>query len=130
VNDTNEIRISGRLGTDPELRFSPSGKPFAEFRLASSRYWTSPDGQKQEETTWFSVRIYGDHAADVATAFHKGDPILVTGRVSLEQWTGKDGTPRATIRITSFDPPQPVEPKTTAATPKPPEETDHEDLPF
>ena len=55
----NKVMIIGNLGRDPELRYTPGGKPVTSFSLASSRTWVSSDGDRREETEWFNVVSWG-----------------------------------------------------------------------
>ena len=51
----NKVMIIGNLGRDPEMRYTPSGKPVTTFSVATSRTWSTSDGEKREETEWFNV---------------------------------------------------------------------------
>ncbi|HVO42031.1 MAG TPA: single-stranded DNA-binding protein, partial [Aggregatilineales bacterium] len=58
----NKVMIIGHLGRDPELRYTPSGRPVASFSVATSRTWTSAEGDRREETEWFNVVAWGNLA--------------------------------------------------------------------
>jgi single-strand DNA-binding protein len=58
----NKVMIIGHLGRDPELRYTPSGRPVASFSVATSRSWTSSEGERREETEWFNVVAWGNLA--------------------------------------------------------------------
>jgi len=58
----NKVMIIGHLGRDPEMRYTPSGKPVTTFNVATSRTWNSADGEKHSETEWFTVVTWGNLA--------------------------------------------------------------------
>ena len=55
----NRIMIIGNLGSEPEMRFTPNGKPVTSFRVATNRVYTAPEGEKRQETDWFTVVTWG-----------------------------------------------------------------------
>ena len=67
----NTIVLVGNLGRDPELRYTTSGDPVADFSVATSERRRGPDGQRQEQTTWFRVSAFGNLADIVAQYLHK-----------------------------------------------------------
>ncbi len=95
----NKVILVGNLGRDPELRYTPSGQPVANFSLATNERWTSPDGSKQEVTTWHRVVAWGRLAEFVQQYLTKGIKVYVDGRLSNRQWTTKNGETRTTVEI-------------------------------
>ena len=85
----NKVILVGNLTRDPELRYTPSGKAIAKFGMATSRAWTTDTGEKKEETTFVDVDSFGRQAEVVSQYFKKGRPILVEGRLKLDQWDDK-----------------------------------------
>src|SRR5206468_6295131 len=77
------------LTRDPELRYTPKGMAIAKVGLAINRNWTSESGEKKEEVTFVDVDIFGRTAENVAQYMKKGRPILVEGRLRLDQWDDK-----------------------------------------
>ena len=79
----------GNLTRDPELRYTPKGMAIAKIGLAVNRNWTSESGEKKEEVTFVDVDIFGRTAENVAQYMKKGRPILIEGRLRLDQWDDK-----------------------------------------
>ena len=86
----NKILLLGNLGSDPEVRFLPSGKPTAQFSLATNRRY-KVEGQLKEETEWFSVVAFG-RLAEIASEFlKKGKQVFIEGRMRTRNWTDNSG---------------------------------------
>ncbi|MCL4505055.1 MAG: single-stranded DNA-binding protein [Chloroflexi bacterium] len=86
----------------------PSGDPVTSFSVATDRAWNNRDGQKQKETTWFRVSVFGKQAENVNTYLHKGSMVLVEGRLNVDAKTGgprtytrQDGTVGANFDLTA-----------------------------
>ncbi len=88
----NKVMIIGYLGRDPELRYTPSGRPVASFSVATSRSWTSADGDRREETEWFNVVAWGNLAEICKTHLSKGQQVYVEGRLQTRGWEDEQGT--------------------------------------
>ncbi len=93
--------IVGRLGGDPEMRYTPSGVPVTSFGVAVNKRWTDQNGEQQEKTTWFRVTAWRKLAENCAQYLHKGSLVFVEGDVDASAWTGQDGKPRATLELTA-----------------------------
>ena len=93
----NNCTLSGRVGTDPELRHLDNGTAVAKFRLAVNR------PGKKDETDWFQVDVWGKSAESCAEYVRKGRELVVAGSVHLETWTGRDGKAGATLRLNCRD---------------------------
>jgi len=85
----NKVILVGNLTRDPELRYTPKGMAIAKVGLAVNRNWTSESGEKKEEVTFVDVDIFGRTAENVAQYMKKGRPILIEGRLRLDQWDDK-----------------------------------------
>ena len=85
----NKVILVGNLTRDPELRYTPKGLAIAKVGLAVNRNWTSETGEKKEEVTFVDVDIFGRTAENVAQYMRKGRPILIEGRLRLDQWDDK-----------------------------------------
>ena len=85
----NRVILVGNLTRDPELRYTPKGMAIAKVGLAVNRNWTSESGEKKEEVTFVDVDIFGRTAENVAQYMRKGRPILIEGRLRLDQWDDK-----------------------------------------
>jgi len=103
------ITIVGNLGTDPTMRYTPSGQAVTNFNVATNRKYTASSGEKVNETTWFRVSVWGKQAESTNQYLHKGSKVLVEGRLNPDKqtggprlWTGNDGQPRASFEITAM----------------------------
>ena len=95
----NRVQIIGNLGTDPELRSTPSGARVANLSVATSRRWNDRQGQPQEKTEWHRV-IFWEKLAEVCEKYLKrGDRVYVEGSIEYRQYEGKDGQTRYITEI-------------------------------
>jgi single-strand DNA-binding protein len=85
----NKVILAGNLTRDPELRYTPSGKAIAKFGLAINRSWTTDTGEKKEEVTFVDIDAFGRQAEVISQYVKKGRPILIEGRLKLDQWDDK-----------------------------------------
>jgi len=96
----NKVILVGNLTRDPELRYTPKGVAIAKIGLAVNRVWTNESGEKKEETTFVDVDIFGRTAENVAQYMRKGSPILIDGRLRLDQWDDKQtGQKRSKLAV-------------------------------
>lgn len=95
----NRITVIGNLGNEPEMRFTPSGRPVTSFRVATNWRYTTPEGERKEETEWFSVVAWGRLAEQCNQFLTKGRLVYVEGRLRLRTWDGQDGQRRARNEI-------------------------------
>jgi len=95
----NKVMLIGRLGIDPELRYTQSGQPVASFRMATDESFTGQDGNRVERTEWHRVVVFGKQAEPVANYLHKGSQAYVEGSLQTRQWQAQDGTDRYTTEI-------------------------------
>jgi single-strand DNA-binding protein len=87
----NKVMIIGNLGRDPEMRYTPSGKPVTSFSLASSRSWVSSDGERREETEWFNVVAWGNLAEICNQHLAKRQQVYIEGRLQTRSWEDGNG---------------------------------------
>jgi single-strand DNA-binding protein len=87
----NKVMVIGNMGRDPELRFTPSGKPVTSFSLASSRSWIAPDGERREETEWFNVVAWGNLAEICSQKLYKSQQVYIEGRLQTRSWEDNNG---------------------------------------
>lgn len=85
----NKVILIGNLTRDPELRYTPKGTCIAKVGLAINRVWNDESGQKKEEVTFVDVDIFGRTAENVGQYMRKGRPMMVEGRLKLDQWDDK-----------------------------------------
>ncbi len=93
----NKVILIGRLGKDPELRYTPSGKAVASFSLATSERWTGQDGQKNESTTWHNIVAWGKQAELMKEYLRKGREVYIEGRIDNRTYDKKDGSGKGYI---------------------------------
>jgi single-strand DNA-binding protein len=86
----NKVMLIGNLTRDPELRYTPKGTAVADISLAINRNWTNDSGQKQEETTFVGVTLWGRQAELAQQYLTKGRPVYIEGRLSQESWDDKE----------------------------------------
>ncbi len=103
-----KLIIVGNLGRDPEMRYMPDGTQVTTLNIATNRRWNSPDGSKNEETTWFRVTLWRKDAENAAQYLSKGSRILVEGRLTPDKatggpkiWTRQDGSAGASYEVTA-----------------------------
>ena len=95
----NKIIMIGNMTRDPQLSYLPSNTPVVEFGLASNRRWKDQSGQQREETCFVDCRMFGRRAEVISKYTSKGSQILIEGRLQLDRWQDKDGSPRSKHRI-------------------------------
>lgn len=95
----NKIMVIGNLGTDPEMRFTPSGSQVTSFRLAATRNYTTSEGERKQETEWFTVTTWGKQAETCNQFLAKGRRAYVEGRLRTSSWEGQDGQKRFKTEI-------------------------------
>jgi single-strand DNA-binding protein len=82
----NKVMIIGNLGKDPEMKFTPSGKPVTTFSVAVGRMYKTPEGESREETEWFRVVAWNQLAEICNQYLHKGSKVYVEGRLQTRTW--------------------------------------------
>jgi len=87
----NKVMIIGNLGSEPEMRFTPNGNPVTSFRVATNRVFTTPDGERKEETEWFTIVAWGKLAEQCNQYLAKGKLVYAEGRLHTRSWEGQDG---------------------------------------
>jgi single-strand DNA-binding protein len=95
----NKVILIGNLGADPELRYTPSGQPVANFRIATSESWMDKQGQKQERTEWHRIVAWGKLAELVGEYLKKGRQVYIEGKLQTRQWEDRDKNKRFTTEI-------------------------------
>lgn len=95
----NKVMIIGRLGQDPEVRYTPGGQAVANFSVATSENWTDKGGQKQERTEWHRIVVWGRLAELCKDYLKKGKQVYIDGRLQTRNWDDKDGKKRYVTEI-------------------------------
>ena len=93
--------LIGNLGSDPEMRFTPDGKPVTSFRMATNRRYTTFAGESKEETDWFRITVWGKQAESCNQFLSKGKRVYVEGRLHARNWEGQDGQMRTSLEVTA-----------------------------
>jgi len=87
----NRVQLIGRLGKDPESRFTPTGKNVATFSLAVSERWKGADGESKEATEWVNVEAWGRLGEICQQYLHKGRLVFIEGRLKTDKYEDKGG---------------------------------------
>ena len=95
----NKVLLVGNLTRDPELKHTPSNQAVAQIGLAVNRQFNTKDGEKREETTFVDCEAWGRTAEVMSQYLSKGRPVLVEGRLKLDQWQDKDGNNRSKLKV-------------------------------
>jgi len=95
----NKVILVGNLGANPEMRFTQGGQAVANLRLATTERWTDRNGQKQEQTEWHRVVVWGKTAEIVGQYCTKGRQIYVEGRIRTRQWQDQQGQKRYSTEV-------------------------------
>jgi single-strand DNA-binding protein len=99
MSSLNKVMLIGRLGKDPEIRYTPDGSPVANFSLATSETWNDKSGTRQERTEWHNI-VAWNKLADLAKRYlAKGRQVYIEGRIRTREWDDKDGNKRRTTEI-------------------------------
>jgi single-strand DNA-binding protein len=114
------VSLLGNLGAEPEMRYTARGVQMTVFRVAVNQLRTGPEGERQENTEWFRVRVVG-HQAEYASRLAKGSRVFVAGRLDIGQYQTREGTQRTSYdvfadEVVSLSPrPREVEPEPVVA---------------
>jgi len=95
----NKVLLIGNVGADPEMRFTPSGIPVTSFSVATNRMFTSPDGERKQETTWFRIVAFRKQAESCSQFLTKGQRVYVEGSLRTRVWEGQDGQKRTSVEV-------------------------------
>ena len=96
----NKVILIGRLGSDPEVRYTPSGVAVANFNIATSEEWKDKDsGEKKERTEWHRIVAWRRLGEICGEYLSKGQQVYVEGRIQTNAWEDKEGNKRYTTEI-------------------------------
>ncbi len=95
----NKAILIGRLGKDPEVRYTPDGTMVTNFNLATDEQWKDKNGEKVQKTEWHRIVTFGKLAEICGNYLVKGKLIFVEGRIQTRSWEDKDGVKRFTTEI-------------------------------
>lgn len=103
AKDLNKVMLTGRLGADPEMRYTPNGSPVTSFNVASSRKRSSQDGEAREETEWFKVVAWNKLAEICSNYLTKGSKVYIEGRLQTRSWEDQNGQKRYSTEVIAND---------------------------
>jgi single-strand DNA-binding protein len=137
----NKVILVGNLGRDPELRYTQSGAPVANFTLATTDRWSdSASGERKERTEWHRIVLWGKQAEIAGEYLRKGRLVYVEGSLQTREWTDREGNKRYTTEIRALrfqmlggrqdDKPPQEAPQPAPAVAEPETGYDEDDIPF
>ena len=103
MSSVNKVILVGRLGKDPEVRYTPSGAAVANFSLATDETWKDKSGEKQQRTEWHNIVAWSKLAEICGQYLTKGKLVYVEGRLQTREWEDKDGNKRRTTEVIASD---------------------------
>lgn len=95
----NKVMIIGHLGRDPEMRYTPSGRPVTSFSVATSRSWTTAEGERRTETEWFNIVAWSSLAEICNQYLKKGQQVYIEGRLQTRHWEDEEGNKRSATEV-------------------------------
>jgi len=95
----NKVMIVGHLGRDPEMRYTPSGRPVTTFSVATNRSWTTSDGEKRTDTEWFNVVAWNKLAEICNQYLVKGQQVYIEGRLQTRRWEDSNGPRHTSVEV-------------------------------
>jgi len=95
----NKVMLIGRLGQEPEMRYTPSGRPLTKLQVAVNRSWKSSDGEKKTETEWFNIVAWGKLAEICNQYLSKGQQVYIEGRLHTRQWQDDEGNNHSSVEV-------------------------------
>lgn len=99
----NKVILVGRLGKDPEVKYTPDGTMVTNFALATSEQWKDKNGEKVEKTEWHKIVTFKKLAEICGKYLVKGNLVYIEGRIQTRSWDDKDGVKRYTTEIIAFN---------------------------
>ena len=99
----NKILIIGNLGSDPEMRYTPSGSSVTSFTVATNRRYKTSDGENREETEWFRISAWNRLAETCNQYLQRGSKVYVEGRLTSRTYVGNDGQTRVSLDVNASE---------------------------
>jgi len=103
INSVNKVILLGRLGSDPELKYLPSGTPVANFNIATDEVWIDRNNEKQKRTEWHRIVAWGKRAEFCGEYLSKGRLVYIEGRLRSRSWEDRNGNQRTTTEVNSTE---------------------------
>ncbi|MBC7260079.1 MAG: single-stranded DNA-binding protein [Chloroflexi bacterium] len=95
----NKVLLIGNLGRDPDLKYTPSGKPITTFTLACTRNWITSNGERRDATEWFNIVAWGPLAEICKQHLVKGSRIYIDGHLRTRTWEDQSGQKQTTVEV-------------------------------
>ncbi len=95
----NKVLLIGRVGRDPEMRYTPSGRPVTTFSIATSRSWNTADGGRRTETEWFNIVAWSNLAEICKQYLAKDRLVYIEGRLQTRHWEDPEGNKHTAIEV-------------------------------
>jgi len=95
----NKVMIIGRLGRDPEMRYTPSGRPVTTFSVGTNRSWNTANGERRTETEWFNVVAWSILAEICKQYLLKDNQVYIEGRLQTRHWEDNEGLKHSAVEI-------------------------------
>ena len=104
AKSVNKVILAGRLGRDPELKYTASGVPFCRFSMATDDVWNDKaSGERQERTEWHNI-VAWDRLAEICNQYlTKGRLVYIEGSLQTREWDDQEGNKRKTTEIRARD---------------------------
>lgn len=99
----NKVMIIGHLGREPEMRYTPSGRPVTTFTVATSRSWNTVDGERHTETEWFNIVAWSNLAEICKQYLTKGQQVYIEGRLQTRRWEDKEGGKHSSVEVVASE---------------------------
>lgn len=99
----NKVMLIGRLGSDPDIRYTPAGSAVANFNIATNRAWKDRDGNLQESTDWHRIVLWARQAEFAKEYVKKGNRVYIEGRLQTREWEDQNGQKRYTTEVVAND---------------------------
>jgi single-strand DNA-binding protein len=99
----NKVMLIGHLGRDPEMRYTPAGRPVTTFTVATNRTWNTSDGERHSETDWFNIVTWGNLAEICKQHLIKGQQVYIEGRLQTRRWEDKEGSKHTTTEVVASE---------------------------
>jgi single-strand DNA-binding protein len=103
MSSVNKVLLIGRLGQQPDMRYTPNGQAVTGLRLATNRSLTGPEGERRDMTDWHDIVVWGKQAETVSKYTGKGDLVYVEGRLQTRSWEAADGQKHYRTEVVAED---------------------------
>ncbi len=98
-DDINVVILSGRLTRDPEVKYTPSGRPVVRFGIAVNRSFVDSNNERQERTSFVNIVVWGAQAENCGKFLSKGSPVMVEGRLEIRKYTAQTGEDKRVTEV-------------------------------